>query len=431
MTSHVVISLTTVLPYDSTRLRGAIAELDEWKKRLELSWPLVLTWHGRLRRDLEAESVAASTRMEGVNVTADDVRRIFADDVPQRVSDEDADLVRGYREAMRFVLQRSDDQTFEWDRGLLTNLQDRVVAGSEAEGAGRFRRGETSVINRSTGAVVFEPPVGGDVPALVDEMCRQVSASHDHPAIVAAWIHIATAAIHPFRNGNGRTARILASLVMFRGGFRRPEFCSLEEWWGRHIPDYYGGFNCLGARFDRNADVTEFIELHVMAQLEQVRRLDLRERTESRIWAALEGIAKARGLPERTANALWDAFNGREITARYYKNSADIASRQTVTTDLSRLAASGLVRAVGERRGRRYLPAPTLFADLSSWLNIDIPPGATSPREVIAGRLAQSLLDSTTSARSVEAVDAGAGAESASVAVKWSARPRGGTTQSR
>jgi Fic family protein len=420
-----------MFPYDSSRVRVATAELDEWKEKLELSWPLVLTWHGRLRRDLEAESVAASTRMEGVNVTADDVRRIFADDVPNRVSDEDADLVRGYREAMRFVLQRADDQAFEWDRGLLTNLQDHVVAGSEADGAGRFRRGETTVINQSTGAVVFEPPLGTDVPTLVDEMCHQVSASRDHPAITAAWMHIATAAIHPFRNGNGRTARILASLVMFRGGFRRPEFCSLEEWWGRHIPDYYAGFNCLGTQFDKNANVTEFIEMHVTAQLEQVRRLDLRERTESRIWAALEEIAKRRGLPERTANALWDAFNGRDITARYYKNSADIASRQTVTTDLNRLAASGLVRAVGERRGRRYLPAPGLYADLSNLLAIEIPPGATSPREVIGGRLAQRLLDSTTSARAVEVGDSGAGAEGTSVAVRWSGRQRGGSTESR
>ncbi|HUQ17076.1 MAG TPA: hypothetical protein VM070_04750, partial [Candidatus Saccharimonadales bacterium] len=65
-----------MLPFDRTGLHGLTAELDEWKKKLELSWPLVLTWHGRLRRDLEAESVAASTSPEGVHVTAGDVRRI-------------------------------------------------------------------------------------------------------------------------------------------------------------------------------------------------------------------------------------------------------------------------------------------------------------------------------------------------------------------
>lgn len=430
MTSQVVI-LMPMLPFQATRLRPVTNELDEWKKKLELSWPLVLTWHGRLRRDLEAESVAASTRMEGVNVTADDVRRIFADDTPSRVSSGDAELVRGYREATRFVLQRADDGAFEWDRGLLTNLQDRVVAGREGDGAGRFRRGETSVINQSTGALVFEPPLGAEVPALVDAMCEQISVSGDHPAVAAAWIHIATAAIHPFRNGNGRTARILASLVMFRGGFRRPEFCSLEEWWGRHIPEYYAGFNCLGPRFDPNTDVTQFIELHVMAQLEQVRRLDLRERTESRIWAALEDIARRRGLPERTANALWDAFNGREITARYYKSAADITSRQTVTTDLNRLSASGLVRPVGERRGRRYLPAPALFAGLADALGLEIPPGATSPKEVIAGRLAQTILDAETSVRTVAVGDSGSGSDSTSIAVTWPPPPRAAATESR
>ncbi len=263
----------------------------------------------------------------------------------------------------------------------------------------------------------------------MDRVCDQVAASADHPALKAAWIHVATAAVHPFRNGNGRTARILASLAMFRGGFRRPEFCSLEEWWGRHIPDYYSAFNCLGSAFDERADVSPFITAHVMAQVEQVRRLDLRERTESRIWAALEEIAKRRGLPERAANALWDAFNGREITARYYKNSADINSRQTVTTDLSRLSASGLVRPIGERRGRRYLPAPALFAELSELLGIEIPAGATSPREVIAGRLAQNLLDSATSARSINARDSGAGSDTTHVAVRWSGRHGGPATE--
>ena len=415
-----------MLPFNASGLTGLTAELDDWKAKLELSWPLVLTWHGRLRRDLEAESVAASTRMEGVNVTADDVRRIFADDVPTRVSSEDAELVRGYRSAMRFVLQRADDPAFRWDQGLLTNLQDRVVAGSEADGAGRFRRGDTSVINQPTGAVVFEPPHGSRVAGLVDEMCAWVEASSHHPAITAAWVHVATAAIHPFRNGNGRTARIFASLAMFRGGFRRPEFCSLEEWWGRNIPVYYAAFDCLGPKFEPAVDVTRFVEVHVAAQLEQVRRLDLRERTESRIWAALEALCKRRELPERSANALWDAFNGREITARYYKNSADIASRQTVTTDLARLASTGLVNAVGERRGRRYLPSPRLFADLSEMLDIEIPAGAQSPREVIAGRLAQRLLDSTSSARSIDP-SASAPDPGTSVAVRWAPKKDKGT----
>jgi Fic family protein len=51
----------------------------------------------------------------------------------------------------------------------------------------------------------------------------------EHPAIGAAWIHVAVAAIHPFKDGNGRASRVVASLAIYRGGFKLPEFTSLEE----------------------------------------------------------------------------------------------------------------------------------------------------------------------------------------------------------
>ena len=66
-------------------------------------------WAGRLRRDLEAEAVTASTSMEGVPVTLEEVHRILAGDRPSETREEDAALVRGYRDAMSFVLRRADD----------------------------------------------------------------------------------------------------------------------------------------------------------------------------------------------------------------------------------------------------------------------------------------------------------------------------------
>jgi len=71
-----------------------------------------------------------------------------------------------------------------------------------------------------------------------------------HPAIASGWIHVAVAAVHSFRDGNGRAARVCASLALYRGEFKRPELTSLEEWWGRHLDDYYAAFECLGGEFD-------------------------------------------------------------------------------------------------------------------------------------------------------------------------------------
>src|SRR5262249_53911801 len=74
-------------------------------------------------------------------------------------------------------------------------------------------------------------PPPEDVPDLVDRACSVIEKGLEYPAISAAWIHVGVAAIHPFPDGNGRAARVVASLAMYRGGFKLAEFTSLEEWW--------------------------------------------------------------------------------------------------------------------------------------------------------------------------------------------------------
>ena len=88
------------LPYDPATVLDLTAELDRWKIQLDYRGPVPRTWAGRLRRDLEAEAVAASTSMEGVPVTVEEVHHILAGDRPAQTREEDAALVRGYGDAM-------------------------------------------------------------------------------------------------------------------------------------------------------------------------------------------------------------------------------------------------------------------------------------------------------------------------------------------
>jgi Fic family protein len=328
-----------------------------------------------MRRDLEAEAVAASVGMEQVPVTVDEVRRILVGERPPTVRSEDQDLVRGYREAMEFVLRRADDPGFRWSRELVSGLHDRVLAGNYAAEAGRFTTGGRWVVNRLTAAVVFAPPDHDEIPALLDRLCQDLEEDSSHAAVRSAWVHIVLAAIHPFQDGNGRVARVCASLTMYRGGFRRKEFTSLEEWWGRHLSDYYSAFECLGASFDPSVDVTQFIEAHVRAQLSQVRALDLRERVERTIWSALEGLVEDSNLQPRVVNAVWDAFFDRPVTPAYYIPLAEV-SRATATNDLSATVSAGLLDARGGGRGRHYVATSELFRRLGESLGIDVPQAA-------------------------------------------------------
>jgi Fic family protein len=363
-----------LFPFDSAPFSALTAELDLWAKRLD-ERILPHRWEGRLRRSLEAEAVAASTSMEGVPVTVDDTLKILAGDAPESVSEKDQALVRGYRDAMKYVQRRADDDSLLWNRELVVGVQDRVAAGDLAMGAGRLRTGATWITNDGSGQTVFEPPPPDAVADLVDEICGTLETAAWHPAIGAAWAHAAVAAVHPFRDGNGRTARVLASLEMYRGGFRHPAFTSLEEWWGKHPDRYYGAFDCLGTKFDAAADVTPFISTHVTAQLSQVRALALRQRFEGILWTALENLLEDAGLPTRLANALYDSFYDRDITTGYYSAMID-ASAATARNDLVAANAAGFLEREGRTRGRRYRRGPRLVEGIAATLRVEASSGA-------------------------------------------------------
>lgn len=203
-----------------------------------------------------------------------------------------------------------------------------------------------------------------------------------------------TAAIHPFQDGNGRVCRVLASLATYRGGFKRKEFTSLEEWWGRHLENYYAAFHCLGNEFDATVDVTSFMETHARAQLSQIRALDLRERIEGRIWEALDEVVERTSLQPRLVNALWDAFFGRTVTPAYYIPLADV-SRATATNDLAATVSAGLLESCGGGRSRHYVAAADLFQRVGKILNIELPEHNPKARivAVLSRQFTQSVLD--------------------------------------
>lgn len=377
-----------ILPFDQGAVRDATDELDVWAQRLD-ERILSRRWAGRLRRAIEAEAVAASTSMEGVPVTVSDTLKILAGDPPDTVAERDRALVLGYRDAMSYVQRRADDGNLHWDRELVVGVQDRVLAGDLGAGAGRLREGAAWVRNETSGDVVFQPPDAEQVPALVDDLCSTVRDADWHPAVTAAWLHVAIAAVHPFKDGNGRTARVLASLAMYRGGFRHPAFTNLEEYWGRHPASYYAAFECLGSHFGSSTDVTRFITVHVQAQVSQVVALALRQRTEGRLWTTLENILVDLELPERLANALYDTFFERDITTGYYRDLIAL-SAVTARNDLAAASAAGLLRAEGRTRGRRYLPGARLLPLIANALG-DVEPEVQAILNEIVRRAAASL----------------------------------------
>ncbi len=372
-----------------------VTAIERFATLLELRAPLARGWQGRLRREIEAEAVAASTSMEGVPVTVADVVRILAGDRPASVSPADAGLVSGYRDAVRHAFARAGAADFSWNPELLLSLHGMAMGASREASPGRFRNGPVWVANSLSGEVVYECPPAEMVPALVEGLCRDADACSHSAPVLAALVHVGVARIHPFRDGNGRVARIAASLAMRRGGYSAPELTSLEEWWGRHAPEYYAVLRALGPRWEPDVDLTPFVEAHVAAQRQQVESLGLAEKVERAVWTALENIVEGDlNMQARAADALYDAFFGRAITNRYYRSIADV-STATAVNDLARLEAAGLIQARGAGRSRDYGGTFRLVARVASECRVSVvaEPEATleEQRAVVMGELTERL----------------------------------------
>ena len=329
-------------------------------------------WAGRLRRDLRAEAIAASSRMEGVSVDVEQTRRILSGDRPAGVSETDAALVEGYRDALAFGLSEVARVDFAWSRNLVLAVHAIAMRAATNADPGSFRTGPVFVTDGS-GGVIYSAPMAPLVSELVDEACSWLNAHSEVPApILAAMLHAAIAGIHPFRDGNGRTARILATLAMSRGGYSQPEFTSLEEWWGAHPRSYYGALTCLGAEWKPDANATRFVAAHVRGQRRQVAALAGRLAVERNVWTAVEDIVgEDLGLRPRATEALFDAFHGRTVTNRYYRGVTG-AAVATATNDLAALQAAGLLSAVGEGRARSYTGTFRLIALVASAAGVPV-----------------------------------------------------------
>ena len=87
--------------------------------------------------------------------------------------------------------------------------------------------------------MVLIPPDAAEVNPLLEELCAYVAKSDDHALIKAGVIHYQLATIHPFGDGNGRTARIMSGYYLALCGYGFGGVGSLEEYFAYDAQEYY------------------------------------------------------------------------------------------------------------------------------------------------------------------------------------------------
>jgi Fic family protein len=345
----------TDIPSDYLKV---VQQLDEMRLRLRfLLQQQPARWTGLLRRSEFARAIQGSNSIEGFNVTVDDAVAAVEGEAPLADERTEAWLaVRGYREAMTYILQLSDDAQFTHHEAVLRSLHYMMLGHDLGKHPGRWRPGVIYVRRDATHEIVYEGPDAALVPVLMEELVGSLNAQSTLPVVVrAALAHLNLVMIHPFSDGNGRMARALQTLVLARDGLLAPAFSSIEEYLGRNTAEYYGVLAEVGrGAWHPEHDALPWIKFCLTAHYRQAETVLRRSQEAGRLWTELEVAVKGRGLQERMILALHDAAFGYRVRNTTYRKAAEV-SDAVASRDLGQLVAAGFLVAQGEKRGRIYV----------------------------------------------------------------------------
>lgn len=262
---------------------------------------------------------------------------------------------------MRFIREnRTQPMTPELVLQLQSIMTDATLEDENAAGRWRTADDNVRVVDERNHEVLHVPPPADEVQERMEELCTFANASHDdpfiHPLIKAIAIHFMTGWIHPFVDGNGRTARALFYWSIAKTGYWLIEFVSISRVLKKAPAQYARAY--LHTETDDN-DLTYFLDhqLHVISEAIQALHEYLAEK--SREMADTRKLILAstalRGkLNHRQLAALDYLLKNPQATYRIQEHqNAHQVTNQTARTDLLGMVDLNLLEK--EKDGRAFV----------------------------------------------------------------------------
>ena len=223
----------------NNKLLNSIIEIEKNKTILEnTKVPIELS--NKFRKNTRKRSSYASNAIEGNPLSYQQAENAIESKNRHFLKSEQE--IRNYYLALEY-LSKELERKMPFSIELLLKVQKQIVFGESKDKIGL--RGPMppgvlfAVYDSNTGNPEYIPPEYNDIPKLLEELVNYINNSDDHPIIKAAILHYQLVTIHPFEDGNGRTARIMSNYILSYYGYGFKEIGSLEEYFSFDLDEYY------------------------------------------------------------------------------------------------------------------------------------------------------------------------------------------------
>jgi Fic family protein len=335
----------------TNKILRSIGLIEASKEVIENS-PLVPAWESKFREDAIVRSAYHGTHLEGNNLNFSEADKVLSG-VKIVARERDIQEILNFRNVLKYISEYPEAQLSESVVKRLHALTVFKILPDDK--IGEYRKTQVVVRNSQTGEITFRPPPALEVPFLIVDFIQwlnQTTAEDLHPAIKAGIAHYELVRIHPFIDGNGRVARALATLVLFKEGYDVKRFFSLEEHYDREPIAYYEALQTVGKLEGNLTPWLEYFTEGLAIELNRIKEKVKSLSTDLKIKKSLGGQQLA--LSERQIKIVEFIQENGFLQNKTFFELFPMISEDTVLRELTDLVKKGIIRKEGSTKGARY-----------------------------------------------------------------------------
>jgi Fic family protein len=312
----------------------------------------------RLRRRAAIRMTHHSTEIEGNRLNMRQVEALYA---KKKIDAPDRDIyeVQNYLNALKYIETIAAQRKPATEKVILKIHKLVTAKTMDPEYCGRYRPGPIYVVRRRLGMpqeTLYAGPDAKRVPKLMAEFVDWLNESEKkgiNPVIVAAMAHMEIAAIHPFRDGNGRTARALATLLLYQRGYDFRRLFALEDYYNTDRQEYYKAINAGKTYDDRKKDLTPWLKYFTKGFRKEIEAVKQTVLSLSSRKAGRNAASKIYLSPEQLKIIEFLDQTGRMSV----KDVEDVLScpKRTAQLHIQKLKKIKMIKPVGKGKATYYL----------------------------------------------------------------------------